>query len=295
MGLPTLNNDMNSDTAEDLHLHCGSHVLSLRYPLIMGIINLTDDSFSGDGLHGNARRAIEQGLKMVEEGAHILDIGAESSRPGAAPVSVAQEEARLLPVVEGLLECGVPLSVDTTKPEVMQSALAVGAEMINDISALQAPGALELVAASRAAVCLMHMQGNPGTMQQAPQYADVVSEVAEFLAQRIAAAEAAGIDLERIVVDPGFGFGKTLEQNLTLLRSLNELCVPGLPLMVGLSRKSMLGLLTGRSAGERVHASIAAAMLAVARGANILRVHDVAATRDALAVWNALKEPQNES
>lgn len=286
---------MNSNGKEDLRLYCGRHVLSLRYPLIMGIVNLTDDSFSGDGLHGDTRRAIEQGLRMVEEGAHILDIGAESSRPGAAAVSAAQEEARVMPVIDGLMQCGVPLSVDTAKPQVMQSALAAGIDMINDINALQAPGALELVAATRAAVCLMHMQGNPYTMQQSPHYDDVVSEVAEFLAQRVAAAEAAGIGRERIVVDPGFGFGKTLEQNLALLRSLDELCVPGLPLLAGLSRKSMLGLLTGRALGERVHASIAAAMLAIARGANILRVHDVAATRDALDIWNAVENPENES
>ena len=286
---------MNTNETEDLRLHCGSHVLSLRYPNIMGIVNLSDDSFSGDGLHGDTQRAIEQGMRMVEEGAQILDIGAESSRPGAAPVSAAQEEARVIPVVEGLIRCGVPLSVDTVKPQVMQSALAAGADMVNDINALQAPGALELVAASRAAVCLMHMQGNPETMQQAPHYDNVVSEVAEFLAQRVAAAEAAGIGLERIVVDPGFGFGKTLEQNLALLRGLDELCVPGLPLMVGLSRKSMLGLLTGRPLGDRVHASIAAVMLAVARGANILRVHDVAATRDAIAIWNALEDSNHES
>lgn len=286
---------MISGTAQTLRLHCGRHVLSLRYPLIMGIVNLTDDSFSGDGLHGDTQRAIEQGLRMVEEGAHILDIGAESSRPGAVSVPAAQEEARVLPVIEGLLQCGVPLSVDTVKPQVMWSALAVGVDMVNDINAMQAPGALELVAASRAAVCLMHMQGSPATMQQIPHYDDVVQEVAEFLARRISAAEAAGIGLERIVVDPGFGFGKTLEQNLTLLRSLNELCIPGLPLMVGFSRKSMLGLLTGRTSSERVHASVAAAMLAVARGARIVRVHDVAATRDALAVWNAVENPEDES
>ena len=261
----------------------------------MGIVNLTDDSFSGDGLHGDTRRAIEQGLRMVDEGAHILDIGAESSRPGALPISAAQEEARILPVVEGLKTCGVPLSIDTVKPQVMQAALAAGVDMVNDINALQAPGAMEIVARSRAAVCLMHKQGDPATMQQAPHYDDVVTEVAEFLAQRVASAELAGITLERIVVDPGFGFGKTLEQNLTLLRKLDELCVPGLPLLVGLSRKSMLGLLTGRATVERVHASVAAVMLAVCRGANVVRVHDVAATRDALAVWNALENIKNES
>ena len=278
-----------------MHLHCGRYVLSLRYPLIMGIVNLTDDSFSGDGLHGNVASAIEQGRRMVADGAHILDIGAESSRPGANSISIEQELARVLPVIEGLSDCGVPLSIDTVKLKVMQRALAAGADMVNDINALQAPGALEVVADSRAAICLMHMQGNPGTMQQAPHYDDVVAEVAEFLGQRVASAEMAGIGLERIVVDPGFGFGKTLEQNLTLLRQLDELVVPGLPLLVGLSRKSMLGLLTGRAAPERVHASVAAVMLAIARGANILRVHDVAATRDALALWNAVESPEDDS
>lgn len=273
-------------------LHCGRYVLSLRYPLIMGIINLTDDSFSGDGSQGDTQRAIEQGLRMVEEGAHILDIGAESSRPGATPVSTEQEATRVVAVIKGLRNCGVPLSVDTVKPDVMAAALAAGVDMINDINALQSPGALELVASSKAAVCMMHMQGSPATMQQAPEYRDVASEVAEFLALRVIAAETAGIGRERIVVDPGFGFGKTLEQNMTLLRSLNELRVPDLPLLVGLSRKSMLGVLTGRLVTDRAHASVAAALLAVARGASILRVHDVAAMRDALAVWNALENPQ---
>ena len=277
-------------TNDHPQLHCGRHVLSLQYPLIMGIVNLTDDSFSGDGLQGDTRRAIEQGLRMIEEGAHILDIGAESSRPGALPISATQEEARVLPVIEGLRDCGVPLSIDTVKPQVMQAALTVGVDMVNDINALQATGALEIVAGSSVAICLMHMQGTPVTMQQAPHYDDVVREVAEFLAQRVVAARMAGIGMERIVIDPGFGFGKTLEQNLALLRRLNELIVPGLPLLAGLSRKSMLGQLTGRTPDQRVHASVAAAMLAVSRGANIVRVHDVAATRDALKIWEALDQ-----
>lgn len=256
----------------------------------MGIVNLTDDSFSGDGLCGDAARAIEQGLRLVEEGAHLLDIGGESSRPGAQPVSAQQELDRLLPVVEGLLDCGVPLSVDTLKTEVMRAVLAAGADMINDITALRAEGALESVAASKAAVCLMHMQGAPQNMQQAPYYTDVVAEVASFLAGRVAAAEAAGIVIERLVVDPGFGFGKTLEHNLTLLRRLAALHAPQVPLLVGLSRKSMLGQLTGRAAGERVHAGTAAALLALQRGAAIVRVHDVAPLRDAIAVWNAVEE-----
>jgi dihydropteroate synthase len=272
------------------NFHCGRYVLNADRPLIMGIVNLTDDSFSGDGLHGNADLAIAQGLRQIEEGAHILDLGAESSRPGALPIPAQQEIDRLLPVIEALRDCGTPLSVDTVKPEVMRVALNAGADMINDINALRAPGALELVAASKAGLCLMHMLGEPGTMQDAPHYDDIVAEVAGFLAERVAAAEAAGIALNRIAVDPGFGFGKSLAHNVELLRRLDELVVPGLPLLVGLSRKSMLGLLTGRSAPERVHAGIAAHVLAVERGARIVRVHDVAATRDAMAVLQAVED-----
>jgi dihydropteroate synthase len=272
------------------NFHCGRYVLNAERPLIMGIINLTDDSFAGDALRGDTEAAIALGRRMIEEGAHILDLGAESSRPGAAPVPVQQEIERLLPVIEALHDCGTPLSVDTVKPEVMRVTLAAGVDMINDVNALRAPGALELVAASKAAVCLMHMQGEPGTMQHDPHYTDVVAEVVEFLAERIAAVEAAGIGLNRIVVDPGFGFGKTLEHNIELLRRLEELVVPGLPLMVGMSRKSMLGLLTGRAAQERVCAGMAAHVLAVERGARIVRVHDVAATRDGLSVLQAVED-----
>lgn len=272
------------------HLHCGRFNLSLNRPLIMGIVNLTDDSFSGDGLRGNAERAIEQGLRLVEEGAHILDLGAESSRPGAQPIPAQQELERLLPVLAGLHDCGVPLSVDTLKPEVMRGVLAAGADMINDIAAMSAPGALEAVAGSRAAICLMHMQGEPQSMQQAPAYADVVTEVAAFLAERAVAARAAGIERTRIVVDPGFGFGKTLEHNLALLRRLAELKSLDLPLLVGLSRKSMLGLLTGRPAAERLPAGIAAGLMAMQRGARIVRVHEVSPWHDVLAVWNAVEE-----
>ena len=243
------------------NFHCGRFVLNAERPLIMGIVNLTDDSFSGDGLHGNVDLAVAQGLRQIEEGAHILDLGAESSRPGAPPIPAQQEIDRLLPVIEALRGCGAPLSIDTVKPDVMRVALNAGADMINDINALRAPGAVELVAASKAGLCLMHMQGDPRTMQDAPHYADIVTEVAEFLAERVAAAEAAGIELNRIAVDPGFGFGKSLEHNIELLRRLDELVVPGLPLLVGLSRKSMLGLLTGRPAPERVHAGIAAHVL----------------------------------
>ena len=272
------------------HFHCGRFVLNAERPLIMGIVNLSDDSFSGDGLRGDTGAAIAHARRLIEEGAQILDLGAESSRPGAAPVSAQQEIDRLLPVIEALRDCGTALSIDTVKPEVMRLALNAGADMINDINALRAPGALELVAASKAGVCLMHMQGDPRTMQDAPHYADIVTEVAEFLGERVAAAEAAGIALNRIAVDPGFGFGKSLEHNIELLRRLDELVVPGLPLLVGMSRKSMLGLITGRPAHERVHAGIAAHVLAVERGARIVRVHDVAATRDALAIVQAVED-----
>jgi dihydropteroate synthase len=272
------------------HFHCGRFVLNAERPLIMGIVNLTNDSFSGDGLQGDIEAAVAHSRRLIEEGAHILDLGAESSRPGAAPVSAQQEIDRLLPVIEALRDCGTALSIDTVKPEVMRLALNAGADMINDINALRAHGALELVAASKAGVCLMHMQGDPRTMQDAPHYDDIVTEVAEFLGERVAAAEAAGIPLNRIAVDPGFGFGKSLEHNIELLRRLDELVVPGLPLLVGMSRKSMLGLLTGRPAHERVHGGIAAHVLAVERGARIIRVHDVAATRDAMAVLQAVED-----
>jgi dihydropteroate synthase len=272
-------------------LRCGRFVVDLTRPKIMGIVNVTDDSFSGDGLRGRTAVAIAQGLRMVEEGADILDIGAESSRPGAAPVPLEQELERVLPVIEGLRACGVPLSIDTIKPAVMSAALAAGADMINDIAALRAPGALDAVAANaNAAICLMHMQNDPATMQADPHYDDVVAEVADFLAQRVAACEAVGISRDRVVVDPGFGFGKSLEHNLALLRQLGRVAGPDLPVLVGLSRKSMLGQITGRPVAERALASAAAAMLAVQRGAAMVRVHDVAATRDALGVLAAIGE-----
>jgi dihydropteroate synthase len=271
-------------------LQCGRFQLALDRPLIMGIVNLTDDSFSGDGLRGQAENAIAQGLRMVDDGADLLDLGAESSRPGSEPVSQQQELERLLPVIGGLLDCGVPLSVDTVKPVIMSAALAAGADMINDIFALQAPGALEAVSASNAAVCLMHMQGEPRTMQSDPRYADVVAEVAGFLDDRVTACTAAGIKKNRIVIDPGFGFGKTLAHNLALLRHLDRLAKSGLPVLAGLSRKSMFGLITGRPVGARLPASIAAAVLAVQRGAAIVRVHDTAATRDALSVLRAIED-----
>jgi dihydropteroate synthase len=270
-------------------LRCGRYVLDLDIPRIMAIINVTDDSFSGDGLHGSTAAAVAQGLRMKDAGADILDVGGESSRPGAEPVSLQQELDRVLPVLEGLHGCGVPLSIDTVKPELMTAALAAGADLINDIAALRMAGALTAVAASNAAVCLMHMQGEPGSMQASPHYDDVVGDVVAFLAERVAACEAAGIARDRIVIDPGFGFGKTLAHNLALLRHLGRFAEAGLPVLAGMSRKSMLALIGGRSVGERVYASVTAAVLAVQRGAAIVRVHDVAATRDALAVLRAVE------
>jgi len=250
----------------------------------MGIVNLTDDSFSGDGLRGDTASAIEHGLCLVEQGAHILDLGAESSRPGAESVPEQQEIDRLVPVMEGLRNCGVPLSIDTAKTSVMSAVLDAGADMINDIEAFRATGALDIVAKSRAGVCLMHMKGEPRSMQHGPSYENVVTDVAKFLLQRVSAAIAAGIALNRISIDPGFGFGKSLEHNLELLRRLDELLVPNIPMMIGMSRKSMLGSITGRTVSERRAAGVAAHILAVKRGARIVRVHDVEDTRDALAV-----------
>ena len=269
-------------------LRCGKFLLSLERPLIMGIVNLTPDSFSGDGLGADTERAIEHARRQIAEGADLIDLGAESSRPGAIPATLDEEMERLLPVLDALADCPVPISVDTYKPEVMRAALAQGASMINDIFALRRPGALEAVAASDCAVCLMHMQGEPLTMQQHPGYGDVVREVREFLAGRLAVAKAAGIARDRLVLDPGFGFGKTLEHNLALLARLDETACDGLPVLAGMSRKSMLGAITGRAVGERMGASIAAALIAAERGARILRVHDVAETRDALSVWQAV-------
>jgi dihydropteroate synthase len=253
----------------------------------MGVVNVTPDSFSDGGRFFEASAAIAHARRLVEEGADILDLGAESSRPGAQPVSAEEELRRLLPVLQELKGEPVPISVDTSKPEVMRAAIDAGAAMINDIGALRSPGALETVAASDAGVCLMHMQGEPRTMQHEPRYRDVVAEVAAFLAERVAAAEAKGIARERIAVDPGFGFGKTVEHNFELLRNLDRIAGIGLPVVAGWSRKSTLGAITGRGADDRLAASLAAALLAVQRGARIVRVHDVAATRDALAVLAA--------
>lgn len=271
-------------------LKAGNYRLSLGRPLVMGVVNVTPDSFSDGGRYFNVRDAIAHARVMAEEGADILDIGGESSRPGAESISVAEEIDRTLPVVEALRSAGIPLSIDTMKPEVMRAAVDAGAAMVNDINALQAPEALDFLARCDAAVCLMHMRGSPRTMQESPTYGDVVAEVADYLAARADAALAAGIARERIVVDPGFGFGKTVEHNLCLLAGLNQVAARGFPVLAGLSRKSMLGAITGRPVGERLHASVAAALIAVQRGAAIVRVHDVAATRDALAVLRAVEE-----
>lgn len=271
-------------------LHCGPYRLSLDRPLIMGIVNLTADSFSGDGVGDDARAAIAHAEAQRAAGADILDLGAESSRPGAVPVPVEIEIGRLLPVLREICSWGVPVSVDTNKPEVMRMALAEGAALINDISALQLPGALAAVAGSDAGICLMHMQGEPRTMQADPHYDDVVAEVSAFLAARVSACEQAGIARERLLVDPGFGFGKTVGHNYTLLRELRRFAALGVPLLAGLSRKSMLGAVTGRENGAaRLPASVAAAVLAAERGASVIRVHDVTATKDALAVLLALE------
>ena len=272
-----------------MFLQCGSFRLSLERPLVMGVVNVTPDSFSDGGLYAGTEQAVAHARRLVEEGADILDIGGESTRPGAASVALDEERKRVLPVLEALAGCGVPLSVDTRKPALMSEAIATGAAMVNDVTALGAPGALAAVAQAPVAVCLMHMQGEPGTMQENPVYGDVVAEVRDFLEQRITVAEQAGIARDRIVADPGFGFGKTDEHNLALLRSLGEFRSLGVALLAGLSRKAMLGRLTGREPRERVPASVAAALLAVQNGAQLVRVHDVAATRDALAVWNAVK------
>ncbi|MGK2952818.1 MAG: dihydropteroate synthase [Thiobacillus sp.] len=271
-------------------LHAGLHRLSLARPLVMGIVNVTPDSFSDGGHLSDAQAAIRHALKLLEAGADILDVGGESSRPGAVAVPVDEEIRRVLPVIEALAARGCVVSVDTMKPEVMRAALDAGAAMVNDVMALRAPGALEAVAASEAAVCLMHMQGEPQSMQLAPAYVDAVKEVRQFLQDRVQVCEAAGIGRERIVIDPGFGFGKTLEHNLALLRHLNRMVELGVPVLAGLSRKSMLGALTGRAVADREFAGIAAHLAAVAHGARLVRVHNVAAMRDALAIWNAVEE-----
>jgi len=259
----------------------------------MGILNVTPDSFSDGGQYASPERAVEQAQRMIAEGADFIDIGAESTRPGAEPVDPALELRRLSPVLEALVPLGVPISVDTRRPEVMRAALAMGADCINDVEALQAAGALEAVRESNCAVCLMHMQGSPGTMQTAPAYQDVVAEVGQFLRDRLQIARREGLAANRLLVDPGIGFGKTLEQNLALIGRLSELA-PGVPVLIGLSRKRMVGDLTGRPLSERLPGSVGGALAAIARGAAVVRVHDVAATVDALGVWRAVMSGPRE-
>ncbi len=266
--------------------------IALTRPQVMGIVNVTPDSFSDGGAHASAAAAIAHCERLLGEGADLLDIGGESTRPGSLPVSVEDELARLLPVLDAALTLGCPVSVDTGKAEVMAAVLARGADIVNDIHALQAPGALDAVAAhAGCGVCLMHMRGTPETMQQRPQYDDVVDEVASFLRERVSALAARGVAPGRIVVDPGIGFGKSVAHNIELLRRQHELLALGRPLLVGWSRKSTLGAITGRAVGQRQVASVAAALAAVQAGARILRVHDVAATVDALKVWQAAGLP----
>jgi len=272
-----------------MFLHCGNFQFDLSRPLVMGIVNVTPDSFSDGGQHFQRDAALAHAHQLIAEGADIIDIGGESTRPGAQPIGVQEELDRVLPIIEGLRGAPVPISIDTCKPQVMQAAIAADVQMVNDINALQDAAAMNAVATGNVAVCLMHKQGNPQTMQTQPQYQNVVAEVGEFLRERIAAAEAAGIRREHIVIDPGFGFGKTLAHNLDLLRRLDKLRELGVPVLAGLSRKSMLGALTGREAGDRVAASVAAALIAVQNGASIVRVHDVRETVDALKIWNAVK------
>jgi dihydropteroate synthase len=279
-----------------MRLQCGRHALDLDTPVVMGVLNVTPDSFSDGGRYVGLLGATAQAERLAEEGAAIIDIGGESTRPGAQPVPADEELRRVMPVLERLVKhLAVPVSVDTSKPEVMRAAIAAGASMINDITALRAPGAIEAVAGSDVAVCLMHMQGEPRTMQSAPRYADVVAEVRGFLRGRVACCIAAGIPPSRIVIDPGFGFGKTLEHNLELLRRLPELAEDGQPLLAGLSRKSMIGQMTGRAAGDRLGGSVALATLAALAGARIVRAHDVGPTVDAVRIVAAVHSLQGRS
>jgi dihydropteroate synthase len=269
--------------------HPLGRALAARLPLVCGILNVTPDSFSDGGRFDSLDRAVEHGCTLAADGADLIDIGGESTRPGSRPPTLAEELDRVVPVVEALArQVPVPLSVDTSRPEVMRAAVTAGASMINDVRALRSPGALLAAAELGVPVCLMHMQRSPETMQRDPRYEDVVAEVCAFLSERKRACLAAGIRPEHVVVDPGFGFGKTLSHNVALLASLDGLSSLGVPIMVGLSRKSMLGQLTGRDVGDRLPASLAAAVIAAQRGAAVLRVHEVAATRDALAILGAV-------
>jgi dihydropteroate synthase len=264
--------------------------LDLAVPVVMGVLNVTPDSFFDGGLHAGVDVAVARGVRMADEGAQIVDVGGESTRPGAAPVTAEEEIRRVVPVIEQLVvRIRAAVSVDTSKPEVIRAAVAAGASMVNDIRALRLPGALKAAADSGAAICLMHMQGEPATMQVRPDYANVVAEVREFLVSRATACGVAGIERDRICVDPGIGFGKTPAHNLALLANLADLGADGLPVLVGVSRKSLVGIITGRAPEDRLAGSVAFAALAVAQGASIVRAHDVAATLDAVRVAIALR------
>ena len=267
---------------------CGPFSLSFDGPRVMGIVNVTPDSFSDGGAYESVAAAVDHARRLVDDGADIIDVGGESTRPGAEPVPVALELARVIPVVAALSDVGVPISIDTVKPQVMVAALEAGASIVNDVNGLRASGALDVVAASDCGVVVMHMQGEPRTMQDAPTYDDVVDEVIEFLTERMAALAAVGVAAERIAVDPGIGFGKTFAHNLTLIRRLGDLLGLGRPMVIGLSRKGLIGTITGRDVADRDAGSVAAALIAAERGARILRVHDVRATCDALAVWRSI-------
>lgn len=274
---------------------CTNYAIDLSTPKIMAIINITENSFSGDGLAGKRELIRAHAERLIADGADILDVGGESTRPGIQPVSLQEELDRIVPVVEALADLGTPISVDTMKPEVMDEAIKAGAAIINDVRALEAPGAIEIVSQSTVGVCLMHMKGEPRTMQQAPRYDDVVQDVSEYLQGRADALHSAGVRRNRVCIDPGFGFGKTLAHNITLFRSLEKFITMKYPLLIGVSRKSMLGEITGQPVGRRTTASAIAAVLAISRGASIVRVHDVSETRDALSVWQALRSGSEES
>jgi len=270
-------------------LDCAGKILSFDIARVMGIVNVTPDSFSDGGQHGTTEAAIAHALRLVGEGADVLDIGGESTRPGAAEIPEEEELKRVIPVIEALAkQINIPIAIDTSKPGVMRAAVKAGASIINDVFALRRDDALDVAAELKVPVILMHMQGDPHSMQAAPHYDDAVAEVHSFLTQRIFACEMAGIPKKNIVIDPGFGFGKSLEHNLALLAQLQKFVELGVPVLAGLSRKSMIGTLTGRDVSDRVSGSVAAALIAAQNGAKIIRVHDVAATVDALKIWNAV-------
>jgi dihydropteroate synthase len=273
-----------------MQLHCADIQLDLSVPRIMGVVNVTPDSFSDGGNYCAVDDAIRHAHELIESGADIVDIGGESTRPGAMPVGIEEEMSRVIPVITALRGCGAVVSVDTRKPQVMRAAIAAGVHMINDVEALQAAGAIDVVAQSDVAVCLMHMPGNPQTMQLMTHYDDVVTSVVEFLQSRVSLLRDAGMADERMVLDPGFGFGKNLAQNLQLLRQLERMVALKLPVLVGMSRKSMLGVMTGRDVEHRLAAGLAAHLYAVSQGAKIIRVHDVGAYKDALTVWKMIGE-----